>query len=131
MCDPRYVPPRYRRAGTVLDRLDEVGIGYVAFKGIALIAGLYRNAATRMLSDIDVLVRREDLGAFEDAVASLGFRRWPRFQGISFETWEARLAEHERTRNPAFDYVDDTETDLDVHTGFGFHSATARRPPGN
>jgi Uncharacterised nucleotidyltransferase len=112
-----------QHTGAVLDRLDEAGVDYVAFKGVALIAGLYRDPAARMISDLDVLVAQSDLEAVDVAASSAGFRRRPVYAGTTFEDCAAELAAEGLVHSPAIDFADDDGVELDVHARIGLRPA--------
>lgn len=61
------------RAATALAQLARAAVPAVAFKGIGAVAGLYRGAGQRMVSDIDVLIRSADIEPSCDAVHAIGF----------------------------------------------------------
>ncbi len=62
-----------RRAGALAQQLAAAGIPAAAFKGIAALAYLHRSPAERMLGDIDLLIREQDLAAIVAALAAIGF----------------------------------------------------------
>src|SRR5262245_38312219 len=64
---------RLRDAGVVLARLRDRGIEPLLLKGAALVVGYYRDAGSRPMEDVDVLVRRSDVTA---AAATLGELGW-------------------------------------------------------
>ena len=64
------------RAGSeAMQRLHAAGIKAAAFKGSAVIALLHDNARDRMLQDVDVLIRSEDLAAALTTLEANGYRR--------------------------------------------------------
>jgi hypothetical protein len=61
------------RAATVLGRLHDTGVPAVAFKGVAVIAGLYPGPGQRMINDIDVLVTPDRTEQACEVLKALGF----------------------------------------------------------
>ena len=59
----------------LLDLLQGHGIGAMPYKGPALIARLYGNLALRQISDLDILVRRPDVGRARELLLSQGYRQ--------------------------------------------------------
>lgn len=53
------------------------GFEAVALKGFHLAYGVYADPADRPFGDVDLLVRRRDLGAAEDVLRALGFEEGP------------------------------------------------------
>ena len=56
-----------------LDRFDASGISTIVLKGVALTALVYERSALRPMSDVDVLVRREDFDRAGDLLRADGF----------------------------------------------------------
>ena len=64
------------RAGSeAMQRLNAAGIPAAAFKGCAVIALLHTNASDRMLRDVDILIRADDLAAAITILEAHGYRR--------------------------------------------------------
>ena len=63
-----------RRSEAVLAMLAQAGAECVVIKGVALIAGLYRDPAARMVSDLDVVVREHDAPRVEGLLEAAGYR---------------------------------------------------------
>ena len=57
----------------ILRRLNAAGIPVILLKGAALIETVYQRAALRPMSDLDLLVRREDVARVVETLGSLGF----------------------------------------------------------
>lgn len=57
----------------VLATFQEAGIPCIVLKGIALAERVYPNIAMRGMSDVDILVRKEDLFKTDDHLSSLGY----------------------------------------------------------
>jgi hypothetical protein len=57
----------------VLATFQEAGIPCIVLKGIALAEHVYPNIATRGMSDVDILVKKEDLFKVDDYLSSLGY----------------------------------------------------------
>lgn len=56
-----------------LATFQEAGIPCIVLKGIALAEHVYPNIATRGMSDVDILVKKEDLFKVDDYLSSLGY----------------------------------------------------------
>ena len=64
------------RAGSeAMQRLHAAGIKAAAFKGGAVIALLHSSARDRMLQDVDILIRADDLAAALTTLEAYGYRR--------------------------------------------------------
>lgn len=63
-----------RRSESVLAMIAQAGVECVVIKGIALIAGLYGDAAARMVSDLDLVVREHDAPRVERLLETSGYR---------------------------------------------------------
>jgi hypothetical protein len=61
-----------RELASVLSALDERGIDAIALKGIAML-DVYGDAGVRSMTDIDILVRPQALGAAQRALIAVGF----------------------------------------------------------
>jgi hypothetical protein len=59
----------------VLNRFREAGLPVVVLKGVAMGALIYPSAALRPMKDIDLLIRRDDLGKADVLLRDLGFER--------------------------------------------------------
>ncbi|MBO1420271.1 nucleotidyltransferase family protein, partial [Streptomyces sp. FH025] len=59
----------------VLRALDTAAIPYAIRKGPVMTEGVYRDPGARRTGDLDVLLRRETLPAFEQVVDGLGYRQ--------------------------------------------------------
>lgn len=57
----------------VLDAFQSVGLPCIVLKGIALAEHIYPNVALRGLSDVDLLIRKEDLLITDGVLRSIGF----------------------------------------------------------
>jgi len=67
-----------RRLIRLLDLLQSNGIAALAYKGPALEVQAYRQPSLRQFSDLDVLVRPEQVGAARAVLQAQGFRQtWP------------------------------------------------------
>jgi hypothetical protein len=60
------------RLGRVAVCLEEAGVEFLALKGAALLGLLYRDPAERPMTDLDLLIRRADLGRALAALAAAG-----------------------------------------------------------
>lgn len=59
---------------TVAERLEEVGVRVLPFKGPAIAADVYGDVSRREFSDIDLLVPRDDVPSAMDVLESCGYR---------------------------------------------------------
>jgi len=57
----------------ITDRLSELGVEFLPYKGLALAQMMYGDVALRQSGDIDVLIRAADLPRIRDAVQELGY----------------------------------------------------------
>ena len=64
----------YRQFDTILAGLDFAHIPVIPIKGIYLAQEIYKNPALRPMSDIDILVKVEDVGRTVDILRSLGYQ---------------------------------------------------------
>ena len=64
----------YRDLGLVLSALRGADVPAIALKGAYLADAVYRDAALRPMSDIDLLVRVQDIAKASEALVSLGYR---------------------------------------------------------
>lgn len=64
---------RYHCLGKVFAVCDGAGIPVIPLKGMYLAQHVYQDIALREMSDVDVLVRKKDLDAFESILAASGF----------------------------------------------------------
>ena len=58
----------------ILERFGEQGVQVVPFKGIVLAAAVYEHLALRQFTDLDILVRKEDVPQAWGLLESLGFK---------------------------------------------------------
>lgn len=68
---------RYQQLSEVLRAFQNDGIPVIALKGTHLAEFVYRNIALRPMSDIDLLVKKEDLPRVEEELFGLGYRYGP------------------------------------------------------
>lgn len=61
------------RLREVLAKFREAGIPCIVLKGIALAENVYPNIAVRGMSDVDILIRRDDLFKADEFLFSLGY----------------------------------------------------------
>ncbi len=66
---------RFHSLAPVLNGFSQAGIQVIVLKGAYLASTVYENFALRQMSDVDLLLRREDLAAADSILASSGFRR--------------------------------------------------------
>ncbi|MDO8546640.1 MAG: nucleotidyltransferase family protein [Nitrospirales bacterium] len=65
----------YNQLGTLLRAMNESGIPAIVLKGACLAEVVYGDVAVRPMSDLDLLVRPEDLPRIDDLSRSLGYIR--------------------------------------------------------
>jgi hypothetical protein len=106
------------RSRTALALIETAGYEAVAIKGIALIAGLYDRRATRMINDLDIIVRERDFGAVKRVLETAGFAD----RSPEFARHIADVASSERLHNYARTFVHDG-FEVDAHWRIG------RNPP--
>ena len=63
----------YEEAKKVLSSFGERGINTIILKGIFLAENIYKNAALRPMTDIDILIRKADLPRANEVLVSLGY----------------------------------------------------------
>ncbi|HEV8343480.1 MAG TPA: nucleotidyltransferase family protein, partial [Candidatus Binatia bacterium] len=63
----------YRELNNVLRGLKDVGIQVIALKGAALAETVYPTRALRPMSDVDLLIRKEELPRVEDKLIGMGY----------------------------------------------------------
>ena len=66
---------RFHALVQVLTGLSKAGIQVIVLKGAYLAAAVYENFALRQMSDVDLLVRREDLPGADSILVAAGFQR--------------------------------------------------------
>lgn len=64
-----------RALHTINERFSDQKIEFIVLKGMALLISLYRDIGTRPMSDIDILIRAEDVTAVSAIFESLGFQQ--------------------------------------------------------
>ena len=76
----------------IQERLKRVNIKSILIRGLALVKRLYHNAALRPMVDIDLLINKENLSRFEDAIRCLGYEKANSIQEESFlKKWGSNL----------------------------------------
>ncbi len=63
----------YDELGTVLRALKDDGVDVISLKGAFLAEAVYRNIGLRPMSDIDLLIKKEDLHKVKKELARLGY----------------------------------------------------------
>lgn len=126
--DPRFRKAYYDSAAAnvvMLDARDEVsealqarGVSPVLFKGADLADSLYPSPALRPMSDVDLLVAREDVEVAEHVLARLGFRPF----APEMAPGVARLTKHARL------FVREDGAAVDLHWSLVGHEADTRAP---
>jgi hypothetical protein len=107
-------------AELVLRELAEADVPAAAFKGVATIATLYRCAALRMVSDVDVVIRPSDLARARAALADRGYAD----HSPPFERHVSDIILMRTLQNFSRTYVRNG-FEIDLHWQFG-----QRPPPG-
>jgi len=64
---------RFQALTRALEALKAAGVSTIALKGAYLAEAVYGNLALRPMSDVDILVHREDLGRADAALSTAGF----------------------------------------------------------
>jgi len=82
----------FQELNKILKALNDHGIEVIVLKGAALLETIYRNPALRPLSDLDILVKRQDLSKAERCLLDLGYS----IAGIEFSRWWAERFAGER-----------------------------------
>lgn len=100
----------------LLTHLGSHGIRTVAFKGVALIAALYRDPARRKIADADILIAEHDLEATYHALLAAGMT--PSF-GRSLDVHRDFLASRSTTNNHSLTFTGADGLGLDVHWRLG------------
>jgi hypothetical protein len=105
-----------QRSRAALEVIERAGCEAVAIKGIALIAGLYDGRATRMVSDLDIIVREREFATVKAALEAAGYED----RSPEFERHVADIGASERLHNYARTFVRDG-LEVDAHWQFGPH----------
>lgn len=100
---------RIRDAERALEALVHAGVPTMVTKGIALIDGYYGNAALRPMSDIDMIVKPEDVDRACDALIAAG---WQNHDEV-FTNQRAKKESMYRGRTANFEQ--EGGTDIDLH----------------
>jgi hypothetical protein len=103
-----------RSAENVMRELADAGIRSVAIKGVAVIATLYGSSSRRMVSDVDIVIRPEDLAAARATLAARGYED----RSPPFERHVAAIALSRTLHNFARTFVRDG-FEIDLHWQFG------------
>ncbi|MFC1496604.1 nucleotidyltransferase family protein [Candidatus Margulisiibacteriota bacterium] len=69
---------------SILDKFKENRIGVILLKGAALLEKIYPDISTRPMSDLDLLVKKEELKQCQEILEGLGFRPKPENSGILY-----------------------------------------------
>jgi hypothetical protein len=86
----------YQELQTVLKtfKFRAAGIDVIVLKGAFLAELVYRNIGLRAIGDIDLLVKKEDLGKVKRVLIQLGYQALPTKWGERLnELWETAWAE--------------------------------------
>lgn len=112
-----------RRTVEVVDRLEQAGVPYLVFKGIGVVANLYREPALRMVNDCDVLVEPERLRDAFRVLAEAGYAPEEGFRIEDFDTWIVPRADLPRMVPQALTMTNAEGSEMDLHWRLG------RTPP--
>jgi hypothetical protein len=91
----------------VLATLQEAGIPCIVLKGIALAERVYPNIAMRGMSDVDILVKKDDLFRVDDYLSSLGY--------ISRDSTVAKAIHNPIGYLASLEYRKDAKSPLNLH----------------
>ncbi len=91
----------------VLATFQEAGIPFIILKGIALAEHVYPNIATRGMSDVDILVKKDDLFKVDDYLSSLGY--------ISRDSTVAKAIHNPIGYLASLEYRKDAKSPLNLH----------------
>ena len=91
----------------VLATFQESGILCIVLKGIALAEHVYPNIATRGMSDVDILVKKDDLFKVDDYLSSLGY--------ISRDSTVAKAIHNPIGYLASLEYRKDAKSPLNLH----------------
>jgi len=107
-----------RRAGEVTQLLEIRGVEVLAFKGVATLARLHHSPAERMLADIDLIVREEDLEPALEAIQESRFS--PSIPGSLQD--QRRFSENRIHKDNYTIQLQDAEgLEIDLHYGLHGH----------
>ncbi len=109
-----------RGAAVAMDALDAAGVRAATFKGVGMIASVYRSPGARMISDADILVERNDFRIAGAALREAGFR--PAIS-MGIEEWLSLLEERVYPAHDFLDFVNDDGVRLDIHWSLGVRGA--------
>ncbi len=111
------------RTVDIAGRLEDAGLPYLVFKGVGLIANLYREPALRMVSDCDVLIEPESLRDACRVLTEAGYMPEEGFRIEDFDTWIAPRADLPRMVPQALIMTNAEGSEIDLHWTLG------RNPP--
>jgi hypothetical protein len=103
-----------QRSRAALEVIEGAGCEAIAIKGIALIAGLYDGRATRMVSDLDIIVREQQFATLKAALEAAGYED----RSPEFDRHVVDIGISERLHNYARTFVRDG-LEVDAHWQFG------------
>ncbi len=63
----------FKKLGAILEEFRQAGLEVIVLKGAALAETIYRNLALRLMTDLDLLVRKEDLSRIDEQLKILGY----------------------------------------------------------
>lgn len=63
----------FKKLGAILEEFRQAGLEVIVLKGAALAETIYRNLALRLMTDLDLLIRKEDLSRIDEQLKILGY----------------------------------------------------------
>lgn len=99
-------------AARALSALEDAGVRVAAFKGLGMIASLYRSAGERMLSDADVLI---ETSSFRSAVPVLAQTGFIPDVSIGLDEWLDLLEQRVYPVHDFLDFADASGVKIDLH----------------
>lgn len=109
------------RAAVALQRLADGGVAAAAFKGVGVIGNLYGSAGQRMVSDIDLLVARDQIERACAILKELGFAPATEDLADYVDFLRARPAEGALAGQYALVLADASQMEIDLHFRLGTH----------
>lgn len=109
---------RLRGGAAALAALEANGIEAAAFKGMAVLAWLHHGKPDRIIQDVDLLVRPDDVSRTVAVLEARGFR--PKLGGVPLEEYLAFVRDSPGAAgNEAISLVGTEGTDIDLHWKLG------------
>lgn len=99
----------------VLESFNKTGVPVIALKGAALAEKVYNNIALRPMSDIDLLVKKEDLLCLDEQLKILGY--WPSDRAVNDIDFTS-------TYLTTLDYRSSSKNSIPLHIHWHFVNST-------